>query len=103
MEDANPVNIASLPNIYTYPATFHLLTYVGITGDPSNIGLGQFPPATPAYQGYVTNNTATLTFDLVVTGGPVAVGPPAAPTGLTGAASGGGAGGSELGCVLCRL
>ncbi len=80
----NPVNIASLPSMAGYPATFPIIKYDFMTGDPANIGLGSLPASSPAFQGYLTNNTDTATIELVITAGP----PPAKAISWDGAASG---------------
>lgn len=81
---ANTINIELLPAISGYPVRFALIKYATF-GGAFNLGVGTLPPGTPAYQGYVTNNTSTSTIDLVITAGPL---PPAVPLTWTGNANG---------------
>ncbi len=67
---ANTINIASLPLITSYPATFHLISYSTLNG-ANNISLGSLPASftsTP-YAGSIVNNSGFI--DLVLTSGPV--------------------------------
>ena len=64
----NLINIAALPNINSYPTQFTVVDYAGsIGGTGFNIGLGSLPSANPAYQGYLSNNTAKSSIVLVLT------------------------------------
>src|ERR1051325_8161022 len=76
---ADTVNVSSLPPITTYPAQFPLIKYSGAVGGVgfSIMGLGSLPTVTPAFQGYLSNNTAATTIDVVITNGPI---PPQAIT-----------------------
>ncbi|MGN6554879.1 MAG: beta strand repeat-containing protein [Verrucomicrobiota bacterium] len=47
-----------------------VIKYVGTIGGPVNRGLGSLPVSSPAYTGYLVNNTANGSVDLVLTGGP---------------------------------
>lgn len=71
----NRVNIDSLPAIGSYPAIFKLVKYTSQTG-VFNIGLGTLPVSSPAFAGYVTNNTTAGSVDLVITTGPAPPGTP---------------------------
>ena len=81
----NVINLSFLPGVSGYPAQLPLIAYsgsIGGAGFDNNIGLGTLPPASPSYAGYLSNNTAASTIDLVITAGPA----PAQPitwTGLT--------------------
>jgi len=66
----NTISILSLPPIASYPAQYPLISY---SSGSSDFLLGSTPPASPAYQGYISNNTATSTIDLVITGGPAPI------------------------------
>ncbi len=65
----NPVNIASLPVVTSYPARFHLISYTTLTG-AFNLGLSNLPAASPAFAGYLTNVAASGSVDLVLVAGP---------------------------------
>ena len=83
----NAINISVFPAITAYPAQFQVLKYadaIGGSGFDNNIGLGTLPAASPAFEGYLSNNTATLTIDVVIIGGP----PPAQPVTWAGTQSG---------------
>ncbi len=72
---SSTVNIASVPVIGTFPAQFPLIAYSGVGGDPTTVTLGSMPilGGVP-YKGYISNNTANLSIDLVVTNGFVPTG-----------------------------
>jgi fibronectin-binding autotransporter adhesin len=80
----NRINIDLLPTIGSYPATFKLIKYSTQSG-LFNAGLGTLPAASPAYAGYVTNNSGAGSVDLVITAGPAA---PVTPLAWTAANSG---------------
>jgi len=83
----NVINISSVPAITVYPAQFPVISYVGAIGGAgfdNNVGLGSLPAASPSYVGYLSNNTTTLTIDLVITAGPA----PAQPITWSGLANG---------------
>jgi fibronectin-binding autotransporter adhesin len=65
----NTIDIASLPVITSYPAELPLISYLTLNND--DFLLGTLPAAAPAYQGYLTNNSAHSTIDLVITNGPI--------------------------------
>lgn len=67
---SNLVSISAVPVISGYPATIPVITYGTLTGT-FNMGLSNLPVATPAYKGYLTNNSSTLTINLVLTNGPL--------------------------------
>ena len=79
----NTINIESLPAIGSYPATFRIIKYSAQAGS-FNLGLGTLPAASPSFAGYVTNNTANNSVDLVITTGPT---PPVVPLAWTAANS----------------
>jgi autotransporter-associated beta strand protein len=66
---ASTINIAVLPVIVQYPAQFPLIQYASSSGDLTTIALGTLPVGSPPYQGYLSNNLANLSVDLVVTSG----------------------------------
>jgi autotransporter-associated beta strand protein len=69
----NIINISSVPPIFAYPAQLPVIKYsgtVGGVGFDNNVGLGTLPVVSPAYTGYLSNNTAAASIDLVITGGP---------------------------------
>ena len=69
----NVINISSVPTITGYPAQFPVIKYTGTIGGAgydNSIGLGTLPTVSPAYAGYLSNNTANASIDLVITGGP---------------------------------
>src|SRR5204863_225574 len=55
--------------IASYPATLQLVKYTTSSGS-FNFNVGSLPPATPAFAGYITNNTASGSLNLVLTNGP---------------------------------
>jgi fibronectin-binding autotransporter adhesin len=63
----NTINVSSVPPVTAYPAQFPLIKYVTSSGDLTIIGLGTLPGI---FQGYISNNTANLSVDVVLTGGP---------------------------------
>ena len=68
---ANTISISSVPVLSSLPAQFPLLQYSIPAGDLTTFKLGTLPPASTAYAGYISNNTANSTIDLVLTGGPI--------------------------------
>jgi autotransporter-associated beta strand protein len=67
---SNQFNISAIPVIAGYPAQFPIVQYSGALGGAFNGVLGSLPPSTPAYTGFISNNLANGSIDLVVTGGP---------------------------------
>jgi fibronectin-binding autotransporter adhesin len=67
----NIINIVSIPVLAGYPAQFTLIKYSGtISGAGFNFGRGTLPPSTGnPYAGYISNNTANSSVDLVLTDG----------------------------------
>jgi hypothetical protein len=64
----NEIDILSVPVAPAYPAQFILIKYSGgIAGAGYNFRLGTLPPAPPYCQGYLSNNTANASIDLVLT------------------------------------
>jgi autotransporter-associated beta strand protein len=78
----NTIGVSSMPAISSYPAQFPLIKYSTLSGDPTILGM-QLPAASPSFQGYISNNVAAQTIDVVVTGGPA----PAKPVTWTGQVS----------------
>lgn len=65
----NLIDIASIGNITSYPAQFTILKYTGAIGGAGfNFGLGNVP--TPSTVGFVVDNTANSSVDLVLLDGP---------------------------------
>jgi len=62
----NTINIASLPPIASYPARLPLIAYGTLNN--SDFQLGTLPGP---YSGYVLNNTALSSVDLILTSGPI--------------------------------
>jgi hypothetical protein len=61
------ISVSSVPAITVYPTQFPLIKYTTSSGDLTIIGLGTLPGI---FQGYISNNTANLSIDVVLTGGP---------------------------------
>jgi autotransporter-associated beta strand protein len=67
----NTINIASVPVILGYPIQFTFIKYANPAGDLNLLGLGSLPVGSPSYAGYISNNTANSSIDLVLTAGPI--------------------------------
>lgn len=67
----NKINVTDLPVVAGYPSQFPLIKYAGVLGGTFNVGLGTLPASSPAYTGYISNNTANGSIDVVITGGPM--------------------------------
>lgn len=65
----NKINVSALPTIASYPAQFPLIKYAGTLGGTFNIGVGTFPASTPPFAGYISNNVANGSIDIVLTSG----------------------------------
>jgi len=67
----NFLTITSIPSIASYPAQFVAIKYSALNG-ALNFGLGGPLPASPGtpFAGYISNNVANGSVDLVVTAGP---------------------------------
>ena len=65
----NTINVSSLPSIATYPAQFPIISYTTPGGNLNSLVLGTLPSV---FSGYISNNTANFSIDLVVTNGPAA-------------------------------
>lgn len=63
----NWVSFSYLPPVNSYPATYPLIGFQSL-GGTLNIGISNFPAASPAYQGYITNDANTVY--VVLTAGP---------------------------------
>jgi autotransporter-associated beta strand protein len=77
----NTINVSSVSAITVYPTQFPLIKYTTSSGDLTIIGLGTLPGI---FQGYISNNTANLSIDVVLTGGP----PPSKPVVWNGTVNG---------------
>ena len=64
------INISALPVITSYPKQVPLIAYSSFTGT-FNFTLGALPAGSPAFQGYISNNVAGNSIDLVLTSGPL--------------------------------
>jgi autotransporter-associated beta strand protein len=67
---ANTINVASVPLFFSYPAQFPLISYQAAAGDNNTFVAGTIPGT---FQGYISNNVATSTVDLVITNGPALI------------------------------
>jgi autotransporter-associated beta strand protein len=65
----NTINISEIRTLAAYPAQLPLIKYSGAVAGTFNFGLGTVPPSSPAYVGYISNNVANGTIDLVLTSG----------------------------------
>jgi fibronectin-binding autotransporter adhesin len=66
---SNSISISSVPSsIITYPCQYPLIGYTTLNG--FNFALGTLPGT---YQGYISNNAANSTIDLVLTNGPTSL------------------------------
>jgi autotransporter-associated beta strand protein len=65
---ANTINISAVPVLTNIPGQFPVIKYVTPQGDLTTLALGSLPAS---YQGYISNNTANSSIDLVITNGPV--------------------------------
>jgi hypothetical protein len=64
---ANQINVFSVPSVPSYPAQLTLIKYSGaIAGAGFNFSLGTLPPANPGYSGYLSNNFANASVDLIL-------------------------------------
>ena len=70
----NFIGVDSIPSISTYPAQFPLIKYTTLNGT-LNFGLAGSLPVSPAapYAGYISNNAANGSVDLVITAGPPSI------------------------------
>ena len=68
----NIINITSIPaTVITYPTQIPLMAYSSLSLAGSfNVGVSNLPGT---YQGYISNNAANLSIDLVLTSGPTSV------------------------------
>ncbi len=73
----NTITVASIALQTNYPVQFPLISYSLLNGSYDDLALGSLPTASPSYQGYLSNNIANSSVDLVLTSGPVHV--PAPP------------------------
>jgi autotransporter-associated beta strand protein len=63
----NVINVSYLPPINSYPVAYPVIGFQGLAGS-LNLGISNLPPASPPYQGYISNDTTTVY--LVLTSGP---------------------------------
>ena len=68
----NTINVSSMPTINAFPSQFPLISYQVPSGNLNSFVLGTLPGLPGTFSGYISNNTTSLTIDLVVTNGPVA-------------------------------
>jgi hypothetical protein len=74
---ASVISIASLPAIGSFPAQFQLLQYAGsIGGTGYHFTLGNLPSGGVVYGGFLSNNAAVHSVNLVITNATGPVGPP---------------------------
>ena len=70
----NTINLASLPAITSYPVQYPIVKYTTYSPVFSpDFLLGSVPAGSPAYAGYISNNVANSTLDVVITNGPLSV------------------------------
>ncbi len=70
-DGANTISISAVPVLISLPAQFPVIQYTTSDGNLAGFALGTLPAGSPAYAGYISNNTANSTLDLVITNGPV--------------------------------
>ena len=70
-DGANTINISSIPVLPSLPAQFPVIAYTTSDGNLASFNLGTLPAGSPAYAGYISNNVANSSIDLVITNGPV--------------------------------
>jgi fibronectin-binding autotransporter adhesin len=64
---ANTINVTTVPAFFSYPAQFPIISYQAALGDNSTFVAGTLPGI---FKGYVSNNVAGLSIDIVITNGP---------------------------------
>jgi fibronectin-binding autotransporter adhesin len=64
---ANTINVSSMPNFFSYPAQYPIISYASALGDNSTFKLGTLPGT---FTGYISNNVGNLSIDVVITNGP---------------------------------
>ena len=65
----NLLDISTIQNVASYPVQFTVIKYTGsIAGSGFNFGLGSLPTDTTS--GYVSNNAANSSVDVVLFNGP---------------------------------
>jgi autotransporter-associated beta strand protein len=67
----NTITISAVPVLSGFPSQFPVIQYTTPDGDLTTFKLGTLPAGSPAYAGYISNNTANSSIDLVITGGPI--------------------------------
>ena len=65
----NTINLTALPTITAIPSQYQVFTYTTGGGNLNSLVLGTLPTG---FSGYISNNPATSSIDLVLTNGPVA-------------------------------
>lgn len=73
----NVINIAIMPAITNYPTQVPLIQFASATGDLNTFALGTLPAASPAFQGYITNDGVGQIY-LQLNNGPIGT-PPQPP------------------------
>jgi fibronectin-binding autotransporter adhesin len=79
---SNPISIVSISAITNYPVVIPLISYGSASGNLSSLTLGSLPQVNPPFKGYISNDTANLVIDLVLTNG-VITQPPGNPKAVT--------------------
>jgi autotransporter-associated beta strand protein len=64
----NTINISSVPTLTNLPTQLPVIQYTTPAGDLTTFVIGTMPGT---FKGYISNNTANSTIDLVITNGPV--------------------------------
>jgi autotransporter-associated beta strand protein len=72
---SNYVKLTTLPPVSAYPAQIRVVAYTNLTAGALNFGLAGLPSvaAGTPYAGYISNNVANNSVDLVLTAGPVGI------------------------------
>ncbi len=63
----NTINVSSVPQIFSYPVQFPLISYVTPNGDNTTFVAGNIAGV---FTGYISNNVNNSSIDLVITNGP---------------------------------
>ncbi|HSU54986.1 MAG TPA: hypothetical protein VLT36_13085, partial [Candidatus Dormibacteraeota bacterium] len=70
-DGSNPLSFGSLPLVTAYPAQCTIISYGSADANLASFTLGSLPASSPAFVGYISNNTANFSIDLILTGGPL--------------------------------
>jgi len=63
----NTINVSSVPQLFSYPTQFPLISYVTAAGDNTTFVAGNIAGV---FTGYISNNVDNSSIDLVITNGP---------------------------------